>query len=195
MNRSIWIALILTIALTTRVSALSIEFSPAKVTVRATAGATVALLGVAREPSYYMMRLVSYSELLADDDRDGVVHYALANDVALSSIWAAVDVRTGEYAVAGPPGSRPLPFQRRGAGRGEAVEAVPGTLDVGRSAIDAMVVRPGAGAWWAAARDGSVADRDGQPNGRLRLDLDAFRPGRGGTGRAPEALQGVTSWS
>jgi hypothetical protein len=152
-------------------------------------GGSVALMSVAREPSYYMAHVVSRRELLVDADGDGVIRYAPPNGVAFSSIWIAVDLSSGEVRVAAPEGFHPPEMEQRGAGRGKAVEAIAATIDIGRNEACILVVRPGSGAWSTSARDGSPGDRDGRANGRLRLDLSTLRGLAGTSGQPPHALQ------
>jgi hypothetical protein len=153
-----------------------------------TPGSSVALLGVAREPAYYMAHMVVRRELLADEDRDGTVQYPLPNGVAFQSIWIAIDVASGETTTFSPDGYVPLEMHERGAGRSKSVEAIENTLDIGRAVVELVVVRPGHGAWFATPRDGGAADRNGRDR-NIRLD-PAKMKARGGThGDAPHALQ------
>jgi hypothetical protein len=152
-------------------------------------GASVALLSVAREQMPYMARVVSRRELLVDDDRDGRVRYAPEVGIAYSSIWIAIDVATGDATFAMPDGVTPLVMEQRGAGEGHAVEAIINSVEVGRTSIDVVIVRPGVGAWSANAQDGSDADKDGRVDGRLRLDQTKLQPLRTSYGDAPNSLR------
>jgi len=154
-----------------------------------TPGSSVALLSVAHEPAYYMTRVVSRRELLSDDDGDGRIQYEPPNGVAFRSIWIVADLVTGEVTIASPPGFKPLQMRQKGAGRGNAVESVANTLDVGRDHVDILVVRPGKGAWAIGVREGRTEDRDGVANGRIRVDLAKLQPLLADFGAAPHGLQ------
>lgn len=168
---------------------LSVQLSNDAVTVLdVTPGSSVAMLSVAREPSYYMSRVVSRGEMLIDTDRDGTVRYEAQGGVAFSSIWVVVDVRSGDIAWTVPAGFLAQEMRQRGAGRGRALEAIAGTVETGRNSVDLMIVRPGTGAWSVAARDGGPSDRDRTVNGRVRLDLSKLTPLSPTSGAAPHAL-------
>lgn len=152
------------------------------------ARSAVALLSVAREPAYYMVSVVSRHELLVDDDGDGRVRYAPKNGIAPSSIWITVALSTGELNVSAPAGFSLLEMQQRGAGNGKAVEAVLNTLEISRSVVELLVVRPGTGAWSMRARDGGVADHDGKRSGKLKVDLSKLRS-LGAAGSPPQSLK------
>jgi len=154
-----------------------------------TPGSTVALLAVAHEPAYYMMRLVSRRELLKDDDKDGVVRYVPDHGVAFRSLWIVVDVASGESTMATPAGYEAVEMYQRGAGRGNAVQSIVNTLDVGREVVEILLVRPGEGAWFVTARDRGFSDQDGQANGRIRLDPRKLRSPRGTYGDPPHAMR------
>lgn len=166
------------------------ELSDKELVVRDLApGSTVALLAVAHEPAYYMMRLVSRRELLKDDDKDGVVRYVPDHDVAFRSLWIVVDVASGESTMVTPAGYTPVEMYQRGAGRGKAVQSILNTLDIGREVVEILIVRPGEGAWFVTARDRGFADQDGQANGRIRLDPKKLRSPQGTYGDPPHALK------
>lgn len=148
----------------------------------------VALIGAAHEPSYYMTRVVSTRELLADADGDGVVRYEPKNGVAFRSIWVAVEVATGNAAVGSRAGFQPLEMNWQAATFGEAVEKIGDKINVSRDHVNVLVVRRGVGAWAVSARDGGTVDRDGSPNRTLQLDVSKLRPLGSNYGIAPPAL-------
>ena len=90
-------------------------------------GQTV-LFSVAREVAEDdVATVVRRSQVLPDDDGDGVVTLDLGRDVPLRSIWVAVDLATGQAAAAAPEG---YPLRRvswRGVGlvRGNARSRAP----------------------------------------------------------------------
>jgi hypothetical protein len=174
----------------TAVAAPVAELSDKELVVRnLTPGSAVALLAVAHEPAYYMMRVVARRELLKDDDKDGVVRYVPDHGVAFRSIWIVVDVASGESAMTTPAGYEPVEMYQRGAGRGQAVQAIVNTLDIGREAVEILLVRPGEGAWFVTARDRGFSDQDGQANGRIRLNPRKLRSPQGAYGEGPHAMR------
>lgn len=152
-------------------------------------GTSVALIGAAREPASYISRLASYREILTDNDRDGVIQYTPPRGVAFTSMWVVVSLASGEVALLTPEGFPRVQMKQRGAGRGKAVEAIAGSLDIGRNEVAMLIVRPGEGAWTITARDGNSADRDGRANGRLRLDLSKLQRLAGAAPNPPHALK------
>src|SRR5215208_391656 len=64
----------------------------------------IAWFSVAREATGEGSRSVRRKVLAADDDGDGVVRFALGQPVPPRSMWAAVDLATGELALAAPDG-------------------------------------------------------------------------------------------
>src|SRR5262245_8497672 len=62
------------------------------------------VFGVAREPRGDYTDVVSRETTLFDDDADGTVNWELSTEVALQSIWVAVDLNSGSATVATPPG-------------------------------------------------------------------------------------------
>lgn len=147
--------------------ALAIHFDGRTVTVSgATPGRAVVVFGrgVGRHN-----RLPLYTrelETLVDGDGDGSVSFT-AHMVPARSVWVAVDVETGEHAVA-TPGTTPLtPLELADSWRGNRAH-----LDVARQDLDCVIVRPGAGAWAVRVMDGGARDGDGMQNGIARLRLE-----------------------
>jgi hypothetical protein len=134
------------------------------------------LFGVAREISEDdVATIVRRSQVLADDDGDGVVKLDLGRDVPLRSVWVAVDLATGQVAAAAPEG---YPLRRvdwrgvgivRGNSRADRVEDA-------RTFAEVLLVRPGAGAWQLTVGDGSERDDDGAADGKLAAALDRMTP-------------------
>ncbi|MEP7009931.1 MAG: hypothetical protein ABJC13_06385 [Acidobacteriota bacterium] len=117
------------------------------------------------------------AELRADEDGDGVVTLALDRPVAPVSVWAAVDLASGDVAVVSPTGSRTPRGGFRGRGLGHR-ETGRGTVHDLRFQSELLVVRPGVGggAWTLTAGDGNVGDEDGDANGELETALDRMTP-------------------
>ncbi len=155
----------------------------------ASAGAKVAWFGVAREPVDYGGVIVRREALVADQDGDGTVRFELDRAVPFRSIWAAVDLTSGEFAVATPAGYplrelklNPNAFHSRGNGK----------LDLfgeGREFLALFVARPGAGSWVMTVYDGGAEDEDGPANLAVTMDPAAMTP-VGDSPPAPDAFAG-----
>lgn len=135
---------------------------------------------VARETSRRATTVVPRIEARSDDDGDGTVRLELDREVPRKSIWFAVDLATGESAVATPEGfpkiERDLP--------GKAVPAALNRLELERQFAYLVLVRPGVGAWSLRVGDGGESDQDGEPDGILRAALAGLVP-VGETGSRP----------
>lgn len=114
-------------------------------------------------------------QMLADDDGDGKVQWDLDREVPLRSIWVAVDLATGQVAAASPDGYplRRVGWRGRGLGRGNPRAD---RVEDARPFAEVLLVRPGQGAWRLTVGDGSAADDDGQPDGKLAAALDRMVP-------------------
>ncbi len=124
---------------------------------------------------------------------DGVSRLEVGRPVGQRSVWVAVDLKSGELAVAAPEGyevvrrGRPA---RLGAGPGDQPDEI---LDDGPSYLYGLVVRPGEGAWTFAGGDGGAQDEDGESNGRVRFALDKLDP-LPGSPAPPVKTQGADLW-
>lgn len=154
------------------VGQVSITFEDARVVARGvTPGGSSVWFSAAHEQPNVHVRLVSWTKVLADGDRDGVVAFPLDGPVPLSSVWAVVDLATG-LATAGAPDG--MPFRERpfphGAIRGER----PGLADhlaFPQARARVLLVRPGVGAWVGEAADATLSDTDGAGDGAVELAL------------------------
>jgi hypothetical protein len=119
--------------------------------------------------------VVRRSQVLTDDDGDGKVQWDLGRDVPLRSIWVAVDLATGQVAAAAPEGYPLRQVDWRGLGivRGDPRSD---RVEDARSFAEVLLVRPGVGAWRLTVGDGSDADDDGLPDGKLAAALDRMKP-------------------
>lgn len=149
------------------------------------------IIAVTREGNRAMItRLDDTQQLLADSDGDGSIDYDFKRPIPPRSVWAVVDLASGESAIAAPgqfpTGERPLP--------GTFVKNVPAdefdTLISDHLVMHILWVRPGngGGAWFMRAADGAANDADGQPNGRAILSTAAFLP-LGDSAKAPKKLK------
>lgn len=160
----------------------------------ASAGGEVAFLSVWREVNAQGGTEVTLlDKSLRDDDGDGQVSFSVADlerQIPELSVWIAVDVVTGEAAVATPGRFEPQMAEARFPGASGRVE-----LEVSRPV--ALWVRPGVGAFLAHVRDGEGRDRDRAANGRVALGPADFTrpPGRPDQARAPGSRPGPPAFS
>jgi hypothetical protein len=137
---------------------------------------------VAREISRRSINVVPRHAVMTDEDGDGTVRLELGQEVPLRSIWFAVDLATGETAVAVPEG---FPFLDMDL-PGKAIPAALNRLDLERRFAYLVLVRPGVGAWQLRVGDGGASDEDGEPDGTLRAELSNLTSVQEGGPPAPE---------
>jgi hypothetical protein len=129
-----------------------VQFANRKVTVSGLPpGARVVFFAVLRIPQRYNFRVSRWQQVEADDDRDGVVTFLAAADIPASSIWAIVDLRTGEGVLTAPgePGVKEISSNRgRLSERGDRFTFYGSQLDL-------LYVQPGGGVWSWHATDGT----------------------------------------
>jgi hypothetical protein len=160
---------------------VSLEGNAVKVT-RVTPAGKVVFFGIARDGQGYSLRASSFEDVVEDTDKDGAVQLDLPRPVPFRSIWAAVDLTSGEYAIAFPEGFTPtvLNFPVAALHRHDNGQGKPDLLDDRRCAIEVLVVRPGQGAWRQSLGDGDPDDEDGAANGRIDWSVDKGRAVKNG---------------
>ena len=108
-------------------------------------------------------------------DSSGTARVEMRRQVPASTIVAAVDLETGVYSLAVPPGYR----LRRLALPPNALrkkDDVFAQLGVNQGRINMLLVRPGKGAWRIATNDGSLRDDDRKANGSVSVNASALEP-------------------
>jgi hypothetical protein len=185
MRWSCLLALLVLVAAAPLAAQPAISFEPTAVVASGISpGGQVAWFGVARESEDHAARIVRRETVATDDDRDGAVRLDLGREVPLVSIWVAVDLATGQAALATPEG---FPLRRIALPGAGAVsgESGPDRLELNRGYLELLVVRPGTGIWGATVGDGGEADDDGASDGRVTVALAHLRAG----GTSPAAPQ------
>lgn len=108
-------------------------------------------------------------------DPTGAATFELQGPVPPHSIWAAVDLATGAFAL-GAPAGYPL---RQSALEPGAIHANPSGriswLRADRSDLHLLLVRPGVGSWTGRFSEGSPDDADKESDGILNAGLDQLR--------------------
>lgn len=148
-----------------------------------------AFFAVLQEQEEFSVASLRRDELVADTDGDGIARLEMPDGVPTRSIWAVVDVRTGNYALAVPQGYRlrmaedteDHGVRRDNKGHIAHIERVMGFAEM-------LVVRPGQGAWMGSAGQGSMSDKDFMDDGKLLIAFDELYP-QGNSGASPGHLQ------
>jgi len=146
---------------------------------------------VAREPQGYHQRVVSRDGVEVAN-AEGRARFDLAGqEVPLKSLWVVVDVASGGYSVAAPPGAsvRELPFPHRGFEVG--APGLVNRLRHERESVHMLVARAGTGAgagvWGLRTWDTAPTDRDGADDDQVLTGLSDFEPlGVAGAAAPPE---------
>lgn len=136
----------------------------------------VVLLGVTREIGEDDLPVVRrHLEVLTDEDGDGAVRLLLEQGVPLRSLWAVVDLASGDFDAAAPEdfGLRRVNWRGRGLERRQDGKDA---VEDRRPLVELLVVRPQAGAWALRVGDGGDNDGDGAIDGRLQGVLDQMKP-------------------
>lgn len=123
----------------------------------------VLLFGVSLEPTnLYASLSKRWDKLAADDDGDGAARFELGSEIALRSVFAVVDLRSGDYVVLKPAGYDQLIPQElgRGAMRKGAKDDEVVSLELGGPMAHVVVVRGGAGAWGLSVNQNGLNDGD-----------------------------------
>lgn len=129
----------------------------------------------AREVAADYYTMLTHHQTVAVADSAGQSIYAPGGPVPPRSMWIAVDLATGAYALDAPGSSLlevSLPPGAFKPGAGSAADL----LTERRSFLQALLVRPGLGAWETAVGDGGPADEDGLPgDGGVAVSLANLR--------------------
>lgn len=141
-----------------------------------TPGGQAVWLSVAHERGEWLTSLVRRDDVVLDEDADGAVSFAVEPGVPQLSVWAVVDLASGDYALAAPEGTplREIDFPGNSVTRGPR-----GALDVLENRgeyLEVLLVRPGSGAWGLGVGDGGASDSDNSADGTIRAALDTMRP-------------------
>jgi hypothetical protein len=141
----------------------------------ATAGQSVVFFALTRTEARYQSVYATHREIVSDGDADGVVRFEPPAGVAWKSVFLAVDLTSGEVAVAAPEGfpltEAPTPTQVQ-RGTSGALDK----LHVADRRAEVTVVRPGVGAWGALAYDGGPSDKDAELYDEMELDPADLSP-------------------
>jgi hypothetical protein len=121
-----------------------------------------------------MRSLRRRAEIVRDTDADGAVDLPLST-LPVVSVWAVVDLESGRYALATPPGfTAPVHELPDDVWKSDTT-----FLDVERDYLEILIVRPGStphsGAWTLMASEGGSNDGDDKLNKKLRMTMDRLK--------------------
>jgi len=150
----------------------------------ATPGGDVVLWSVYRERIAGVSTRLGRIDERVTADGTGAARLDLGRSVPELSVWAAVDLTTGQAAV-GTPGSFAL---TEIDAKGRRIDKALGRLEVDRHGLEVLFVRPGVGSWRLGVYDGGPEDEDGAYDGTLRASLAALLPDSK-SGNAPPKFQ------
>lgn len=142
------------------------------------AGSSVLLFGVSADIKDHWRRVIVKDEILVDSDRDGSVKLSISHGSVINTVWLAVNMSTGTYALASPH-TRPPAVRTFVVAKQDAA-----ALQIAAARVEGVLVRPGAGAWRLSAGDG--ADGDLGPKDDLKIDSSlTFMTPVSGSGAPP----------
>lgn len=167
--------LLLPLAPATAAGAPAITFGKQGLTATgATSGGTVVWFGLAQEVVAYEPSYTRY-QLAVPADGAGNAVLDLGKPVPRRSLWVAVDLASGAYAIAAPAGFPLVQTDLPAAAltsRSTAADQLADEAD----GSDLLFVRPGQGAWAALVGRGGQLD-EGLPGERtVRVSLDRLDP-------------------
>jgi hypothetical protein len=105
---------------------------------------------------------------------DGTDVLTLDHPVAAASVWVAVDVDTGAYAVTVPVSAHLNLTLPTSSALLQGLGSLPDQFLDTRTYVLGLAVRPGQGAWLFGGGDGGPRDLDQSANGRLSFALNQF---------------------
>jgi hypothetical protein len=137
-------------------------------------------------------RLSRIARVVEDRGADGALLVTASDVIPTLSFWLAADLSSGKATLASPhrwPGH----VGAIGVGEVEVVAAERGgrstELTLTTKALEVVLMRAGAGAWWLQANDGGESDADGDADGRVTVRLVDLEPRVPGDPSPPATLE------
>ncbi len=116
-------------------------------------------------------------------DRSGAVRLQSERPLPEQSIWALADLRSGDLLLDWPAASQASLLEL------PAVDLDPDRLALAGRRFQALLIRPGVGAWSALVTDGGDADADGEQNASVTVAVEHLLPLNEETPSAAERLR------
>jgi hypothetical protein len=124
---------------------------------------------------------------------DGTARLILDRPVSAASIWVAVDLETGTFAVTSPVTSQLHRTPQTASALFPGAGSVSDQFQDTRVYVLGLAVRPGRGAWTFGGGAGGPRDLDKSGSGRLRFALDQF-DALPGSPAAPAKAESTDIW-
>jgi hypothetical protein len=144
-----------------------------------TKGGKVVAASIDRQPP---REVISTTGVVTDRDNDGEVLVPIKDGFTISdrAIYAIVDVTSGQYVVANKVDGVINALQTQAQGQTQALKAnAVGQFDrfvVDESGVDALIVRPGTGAWSTRGADGETGDADQIQDRKFEIQFEDTPP-------------------
>lgn len=142
-----------------------------------TPNGSVAIMAAMRELyRTTVIKMTNTEKILTDTAGTGAVDFDLGRAIPLRSIWAVVDMTSGQATLASPAGfplrAFSLPATLARNGRSNDDDQIVGN----RLLLDILFVRPGknGGAWFQRTSDGGETDEDAKNDGQTLCSLSGF---------------------
>lgn len=141
-----------------------------------TPGSKVVLFAVGLVPGGYDSAVVRWRTTVVDHDRDGSISFEPERGVPWKSIWTAVDLTSGKYAIGAPPEFpvRSAPLLPNAFRKTDA--STVNTFLHAHTFVDLLYVTPAGGAWAIRANDGGAEDGDSASDGTTTILLEKLQP-------------------
>jgi len=109
--------------------------------------------------------------MLSDAEGNGRALLTIPKGIPVRAVWVAVEVETGRYVLKATDGYEP---QRMALPQAFLVKDAGGDLrklSIPFGEIQALLFRPGVGAWWCEGAKNSALDENAGHDADLRLDI------------------------
>lgn len=167
---------------------LSIALKPfgVEVTNASVSGDVVLFSETVSSATYYPV--YCHVALAATADKAGAVIFSTKHAADPRGVWLAIDVNSGDVAIATPSGGVPAAIVLPDSARGKDASGQIVKLQLPFDIADLLLVRPGEGAWHVTAIDGGPKDEDHTQNGETSMAFDTLSEVKK-NGKPPHALK------
>lgn len=165
---------------------IAVTFGAHSVTAKGTTPGGNVLFASLGEAAIQWSREILWLTLVEHDaSGQGEATLTTTRPIATTSVWAVIDLTSGNLTLASPPGFplRRLDFPGNGMARGISGQLE--RLDLNQRGMFIVWVRPGVGAWSKRVGDGGAADDDHTIDGKVRASAENMLP-IGSSGAAPK---------
>jgi hypothetical protein len=152
-----------------------------------TPGATVVWFGMGLDiVEYSEMRSERQETAVADAQGGATLIFQAA--VPPQSVWVAVDLTTGAFALGSPPAFTAGSFNVAAGSIVNGTGSASDQLTDPAGCVHVLLVRPGQGAWAATIGRGGVNDQSSPMDASLRFSIESLGPITPGAAAAPAKL-------